>query len=145
MCCLHACGDQKRVKDFPGTGVTHGYELPHGCLELNLGHLKDQSMVFTAEPSFHSCSFISFPFPSLPPSLPSPHSTQGLRNCRLASYLLCRWRDLEFLTLLSPCAGITGMYHSWHMWWERIKQDFLHAKQIFKKSYVPPLFFFIIK
>lgn len=38
-----ACGDQKMV-DPPGTGDMDGCELPCGCLELNLGPLKNKRL-----------------------------------------------------------------------------------------------------
>jgi hypothetical protein len=34
----------------PGTGVTDSCEVPHGCLKLNLGPLKEQTVFLTAEP-----------------------------------------------------------------------------------------------
>jgi hypothetical protein len=44
-CCLHT--HQKRVSD----PITYGCEPSCGCWELNLGPLKEQSVLLTAEPS----------------------------------------------------------------------------------------------
>jgi hypothetical protein len=35
----------------PGTGVTESCELPCGCWELNPGHLEEQPVLLTPEPS----------------------------------------------------------------------------------------------
>lgn len=45
LCAAPACntqGGQKRALNSPGTGVTEGCKVPHGCCELNPGLLQDQ-------------------------------------------------------------------------------------------------------
>lgn len=37
-----------------GTGITDGCKLTCGCWELNLGHLQEQPVLLSAEPSLHS-------------------------------------------------------------------------------------------
>jgi hypothetical protein len=37
--------------DAPEEGITEGCEPPRGCQELNSGHLEEQSVLLTAEPS----------------------------------------------------------------------------------------------
>ena len=44
----------EKATEFPGTGVTDGCEPTCGCWELNLGPLKEQPVLLSADPSLWS-------------------------------------------------------------------------------------------
>ena len=44
----------EKATEFPGTGVTDGCDPTCGCWELNLGPLKEQPVLLSADPSLWS-------------------------------------------------------------------------------------------
>lgn len=62
MCLV--CTETREHFVSPGTGVIHGFELPCGCWEPNLGSLEEDPVLSPTEPSlepqvlFHSCSLV---------------------------------------------------------------------------------------
>lgn len=65
--CLQEASGERKVKRFPGIGVTEGCKQPCGCCELNLSPLKEQSVLRTTKPSLKTFSyflsqFLSFNF-----------------------------------------------------------------------------------
>lgn len=105
---VHAWCLQRRPEEFPGTGVTDGFEPSCECWELNVGHLEELEGLLTAEPSlqllFCLAETIGLVFIIQLPHLPIAFRPCCWRTTRKAIFAVCLhiYSDPHFPSLTSP-------------------------------------------